>query len=108
MRYATWNTIEANPLAMRVYRSYRRLPEAVRAPARWLVAPRWHLACAAVRSSAGNKVLAGPFEGMAMQLSPVSSRHLLGYLLGTQELELHAVIEDIIAQRFGTIVNIGV
>jgi len=108
MRHATWNAIETNPLAMKAYRSYRRLPEAVRAPARWLVAPRWHLACAIVRHSAGNRVLSGPFEGMAMQLSPVSSRRLLGYLLGTQELELHEVIETIVETPYSAIINIGV
>ncbi len=108
MRHATWNAIETNPLAMRMYRSYRQLPEAVRAPARWLVAPGWHIACATVRQSAGDKVLSGPFQGMKMQLSPVSSRRLLGYLLGTQELELHDVIERIIERQYGTIINVGV
>jgi hypothetical protein len=108
MRHSTWNSIEANPFAMRLYRSYRHLPAGLRTPARWLVAPRWHLACAIVRHSAGNRVLSGPFQGMKMELSPVSSRHLLGYLLGTQELELHPVIEEIIERQYETIINIGV
>lgn len=108
MRHATWNAIEANPWAMKVYRSYRHLPEKVRGPARWLVAPRWQVACAMVRRAADNRVLSGPFQGMAMELSPVSSRSLLGYLLGTQELELHGVIETIIARKYATIVNVGV
>lgn len=108
MRYATWNAIEGNAAAMRIYRSYRRLPEGMRAPARWLVAPLWHTACALVRRTAGDAVLSGPFQGMKLDLSPVSSRQLLGYLLGTQELELHPVIETVIRQDYATIINIGV
>lgn len=108
MRHATWNAIEANPFAMRIYRSYRRLPEEVRAPTRWLVAPRWHLACAIVRRQAEDKVLSGPFQGMKIHLSPVSSRHLLGYLLGTQELELHPLIERVIRTQYKTVINVGV
>ena len=108
MRHATWNAIEANPFAMRIYQSYRRLPEEVRAPTRWVVTPRWQAACAIVRRTAGNEVLSGPFRGMKLHLSPLSKRQLLGYLLGTQELELFPIIEDIVSRPYSTVINIGV
>jgi hypothetical protein len=108
MRHATWIAIEGNTAAMRIYRSYRQFPEGIRAPARWVVAPLWHSACALIRRNADDAVLSGPFQGMKLDLSPVSSRHLLGYLLGTQELELHSVIETVIRQQYSTVINIGV
>ena len=108
MRHATWTAIEGNSLAMEAYRAYRRLPGFVRTPARWLVAPRWNAACAYVVGRSGGRVVDGPFEDMKLQLSAVSSRHLLGYILGTQELELHGVVEDIIARGYGHIINVGV
>lgn len=108
MRHATWNAIEANPIAMRLYRSYRRLPEEVRAPTRWLVTPRWQAACAMARYKAGNEVLSGPFRGMKMHLSPLSKRQLLSYLLGTQELELFPTIEKVVQQPYSSVINIGV
>lgn len=51
--------------------------------------------------------MAGPFRGMKIELSPLSGRHLLGYLLGSQELELHAAIEQVAERRYRTILNIG-
>ena len=107
MRHATWTAIEANPIAMRFYRFYGLLPEEVRVPARWLVAPRWHAACSLVRRRTAGTVFSGPFSDMRIKLSPVSQRYLLGYLLGTQELELHPVIEAAIARQYGTVINIG-
>jgi hypothetical protein len=44
---------------------------------------------------------------MRIMLSPLSSRHLLGYILGSQELELREAIEAIVARRYRTILNIG-
>lgn len=108
MQYATWRTIEASPLAMRLYRSYRTLPEGVRAPARWAMTPRWQTAAAIVRTAADGKVMSGPFKDMKVALSPVSNRNLLGYLLGTQEIELWDVVERIIATNYKTLVNVGV
>ena len=108
MRHATWSIIQQNAAAMRLYQTYRQLPELLRAPARWAVAPLWHTACALVRQRTGDEVLTGPFQGMQLHLSPVSSRHLLGYLLGTQELELHPIIETIIQSGYRTVINIGV
>jgi hypothetical protein len=108
MRHETWNAIEANPIAMRLYRSYRSLPEEVRAPTRWLVTPRWQVACALVRQAAGNEVLSGPFRGMKLHLSSESKRQLLGYLLGTQELELFPIIEKVVRQPYTSVINVGV
>jgi hypothetical protein len=44
---------------------------------------------------------------MRLRLSDLSSRHLLGYLLGSQELELREAIERIVERRYATIVNVG-
>lgn len=107
LRHATWTAIEASPFALRAYRSYRRLPSTVRAPLRWMTSPRWHLAAAWVRYGSGNAVLSGPFAGTKLYLSPLSGRHLLGYLLGTQEIELHGAVEEIVSRRYATIINIG-
>ncbi|MEN3794734.1 hypothetical protein [Fulvimarina sp. MAC3] len=108
MRHTTWTAIEGNSVTMDLYRAYRRLPGYVRTPARWIVAPRWHAVCAYVVARSKGRVVAGPFEGLKLQLSSVSSRHLLGYILGTQELELHGVVEEIVARDYSHIINVGV
>ena len=69
--------------------------------------PRWHMAAAWVRYGSRNTVLSGPFAGTKLYLSPLSGRHLLGYLLGTQEIELHGAVEKIVSQGYKTIINIG-
>jgi hypothetical protein len=69
--------------------------------------PRWHLAAAWVRYGSGNTVLSGPFAGTKLYLSPLSGRHLLGYLLGTQEIELRGAVEQIVTRSYATIINIG-
>jgi len=107
MRHATWQRLEASPLWHGVYRKYRRLPDGFRAPLRALLTPRWQLATHIVRAASRRRVVAGPFSGMALQLSPLSQRHLLGYILGSQELELRSVIERIIARGYKTIFNVG-
>jgi hypothetical protein len=108
MRHATWQKIEASPFWNGVYRGYRSLlPAPVRAPLRALLTPRWHVATSLIRTASRLRVVAGPFRGMRMKLSPLSSRHHLGYILGSQELELRDPIERIIAQRHSKILNIG-
>ena len=107
MRHATWLRLEASPFWHDLYRQYRRLPDGVRAPLRALMMPHWHLAARLVRIAARHEVVAGPFRGMKIQLSPLSSRHLLGYILGSQELELREVISRIIERGYGTIINVG-
>jgi predicted O-methyltransferase YrrM len=107
MRYATWMTIEQTPALHRLYRLYRRLPQGVRTPARWIAMPRWSMVAASVHLAAGDKVVAGPFAGTKLELAPVSSRLLVSYLLGTTELELHDIIERIVSKDYGTIINVG-
>ena len=108
MQHATWNAIESSSVAMSVYRSYRRLmPSSARALLRWLAMPRWNAATALVRHRAADTVLSGPFMGMHLSLTPVSSRNLLGYLLGTQEIELHDVVRRVIARGYPRIINVG-
>jgi hypothetical protein len=108
MQHATWNAIEASPVAMGVYRFYRRLvPPSARVLLRWVVMPRWNAAAALVRHRAANTVLSGPFRGMRLDLTPVSNRNLLGYLLGTQEAELHDVVRRVIARGYCRIINVG-
>jgi hypothetical protein len=107
MLHATWNRIEKSPSMMSLYHTYRRLPAVIRGPARWMLMPRWQLLCATVRRRANNRVQSGPFAGMNLELTPLSNRNLLGYLLGTHELELHPVVETIVARNYPRIINIG-
>ena len=107
MRHATWLKIESSPFWYGAYRRYRLLPDGVRRPLRALMMPRWQLAAFVVRRAARQRAIAGPFRGMRIELSPLSSRHLLGYILGSQELELREAIEQIVARGYPTILNIG-
>ena len=107
MRHASWTAIENSPRLMRLYQYYRRLPNSVRSPLRWIATPRSELLGAWLRQRAENRVQSGPFEGTSLELTAVSSRNLLGYLLGTQELELHSIIETIIARDYDNVINIG-
>ncbi len=107
MLHATWLKIESSPFWHGVYRSYRTLPAPVRAPLRAVLMPRWQVATYLVRAAAHRRVVAGPFRGMRVELSPLSGRHLLGYILGSQELELRDAIGRIIARRYPTILNVG-
>jgi hypothetical protein len=107
MRHATWLKIESSPFWYAAYRRYRLLPDGIRRPLRALLMPRWQFAAFLVRHAARRRAVAGPFRGMRIALSPLSSRHLLGYILGSQELELREAIDSIIARSYRTIVNIG-
>jgi hypothetical protein len=107
MRHATWLKIESSPFWHGAYRYYRWLPDSVRRPLRALTMPRWQFAAFLVRHAAGHRAVAGPFRGMRIELSPLSSRHLLGYILGSQELELRDAINDIVARGYRTIINVG-
>lgn len=107
MRHATWLKIETSPALLRLFYLYRRLPNKFRAPMRILASPHWHALGALVRLASGQQVAAGPFRGMKLELSPLSKRHLLGYILGTQELELREVIERIVSRGYRTVLNVG-
>lgn len=107
MRHATWLKIESSPLWYAAYRRYRLLPDGIRRPLRALAMPRWQFAALLVRQAARHRIVAGPFRGMRIMLSPLSSRHLLGYILGSQELELREAIDTVVARRYDTILNVG-
>src|SRR5215472_4794864 len=100
MQHATWLKIESSPFWHGAYRRYRLLPDSVRRPLRAVLMPRWQLAAFMIRRAARGRAVAGPFRGMRIELSPLSSRHLLGYILGSQELELREVIDGIVARRY--------
>jgi predicted O-methyltransferase YrrM len=107
MRHSSWLRLEASPFWYSVYRNYRRLPDGIRAPIRVLFTPQWQLAAAAVRTVSRRRIVAGPFQGIRMELSGLSSRHLLCYLLGSAEIELRDVIGRVIDRGYRTILNIG-
>jgi len=107
MQHATWLKIEASPFLYGLYRRYRLLPEGARRPLRTLSAPHWHLAALLVRRSSRYRAVDGPFRGMRIELSPLSGRHLLGYLLGSQELELRDAIEQVAGGGYRTVLNVG-
>lgn len=107
MRHATWLKIESSPFWYSAYRRYRLLPDSVRQPLRVVAMPRWQLAAFLVRQVSRRRAVAGPFQGMRIELSPLSGRHLLGYILGSQELELREAIEAIVTREYRTILNVG-
>lgn len=107
MRHATWLKIEASPFWHGIYRRFHQLPDGVRQPLRALFMPRWQLAAFLVRHTSRRQAVAGPFRGMRIELSPLSSRHLLGYILGSQELELRPAIDTIVERGYRTILNVG-
>jgi hypothetical protein len=107
MQHGTWLAIESSQWMMSAFRTYRKLPSSVRIVLRWLIMPRWHLAAALVRRRASETVISGPFRGMRLSLSSLSEKNHLGYVLGTQELELRDIVEDIVQRRYTEIINIG-
>ena len=92
---------------MSAFRTYRRLPSPLRIVLRWLLMPRWTFAAALVRRRASGTVMSGPFRGVRLGLSDLSAKNHLGYVLGTQELELRDFVEDIVRRRYTKIINIG-
>lgn len=107
MRPASWKTVETVPLLHSLYRYYRRLPDSVRSPIRVFATPLWSSVVKLVLLQSQERVVSGPFRGLALNLAPVSRRHLLSYVLGTTELELQPVLERIIARRYRSILNVG-
>ncbi|GJE62603.1 hypothetical protein [Methylobacterium trifolii] len=107
MNPATWRRIETIPSWRRAHRLFRRLPEPVRAPLRIAASPVWSGVVRLVLGRSGGRVVSGPFTGNTLDLSPVSQRHLLSYLLGTTELEIRPVVEKIVKRGYRTILNIG-
>jgi len=107
MNPAIWRRIETVPSWRRMHRLYRRLPQGVRTPIRIAANPVWSGAVRLVLGRSRGRVVSGPFAGIVLDLSPVSQRHLLSYLLGTTELEIRLAVERIVARGYGTILNIG-
>jgi hypothetical protein len=107
MQHGTWLAIESSQWKMSAFRTYRRLPLSLRVALRWLIMPRWTLATAMVRRRASGTVISGPFRGMRLSLLSLSDKNHLGYVLGTQELELRDIVEDIVRRRYTEIINIG-
>ena len=55
----------------------------------------------------GPTVQAGPFCGLRYPPMSLRNRNAIPILFGTYELELHPVIETLVAQRFDCIVDVG-
>ena len=83
--------------------SYRRLPPGIRDRFRWLRRPLLHFTKAVVARASRGRVVSGPFRGMSW---PGRAR-IPRYLLGTQELELAQLFEDVIRSKPDVIVNVG-
>lgn len=54
----------------------------------------------------GGRVVAGPFEGLKY-VSSARGSSIGPKLLGTYELELHGVVESVVARGYRTVINIG-
>lgn len=59
-----------------------------------------------IRKITGNVVASGPFFGMKYVGSSIGSR-LLPKILGTYELELHPIIEEMCRKSFDVIIDVG-
>jgi hypothetical protein len=59
-----------------------------------------------LRGRSRQRVLDGPFRGMWLP-APSRTGLTVRYVLGTHERELHPVIERLVAEGFGTIINCG-
>jgi hypothetical protein len=72
---------------------------------RWLKT-RLRVALARLLRAQSHQVFDGPFRGMLLPDTPYDTM-TVRFLLGTHEMELHPVIERLVAREFRTIVNIG-
>lgn len=59
-----------------------------------------------VDSLANGKVISGPFAGMRYIENSVGSAYM-PKILGTYELELHSIIQDLCSERFTLIIDVG-
>jgi hypothetical protein len=107
MRHSSWLKVESSAVLYPLYGFYRKVPPRWRTPIRWALLPHWSLMTAVVRISARQQVLAGPFAGTRLFVSDQTSRLLPCYYLGTAELEIQEAVENLIARRYATVVNIG-
>jgi hypothetical protein len=86
-----------------VYRPVRRAYHSWRD---WRFQKRYRRLVDVVTGQVGWRVQTGPFEGMQYVERALSSA-LLPKILGTYEGELHAVLENLLANRYETVVDIG-
>ena len=107
MRHSSWLKVESSAVLYPLYGFYRKVPPRWRTPIRWALLPHWSLMTAAIRISAREQVLAGPFAGTRLCVSDQTGRLLPCYYLGTAELEIQDAVEKLIARRYATVVNIG-
>jgi len=107
MRHSTWLKVESSAVLYPLYGLYRKVPACWRPPIRWALLPHWSLLTAAIRVYARQRVLAGPFAGTRLFVSDQTERLLPCYYLGTAELEIQDAVEDLVAKRYATIINIG-
>ncbi|HEY1541565.1 MAG TPA: hypothetical protein VGG01_04070 [Xanthobacteraceae bacterium] len=107
MRHSSWLKVESSAVLYPLYEFYRKVPPRWRVPVRWALLPHWSLMTAVVRTSARQRVLAGPFAGTRLFVSEQTGRLLPCYYLGTAELEIQDAVESLIARRYATVLNIG-
>ena len=108
MHHATWDLVNSTPALARLHKLYRRLPSGFRKPVRWLVKPRKSLAMQVIRLVSHGKVVGGPFRGMIFNSSaPHTGAFYVGFTAGSHEIETRPAVEEIIARRYSTILNVG-
>ena len=67
--------------------------------------PYWKLR-RVIETATNGVVLSGPFQGLALPLRAAFGDDY-PKILGTYELELHAIVKEIISKHFATVINIG-
>lgn len=97
----------STPVVRQIYRLYRKLPFAARAPLRCAARPVRSAITAALRATTGGRVFAGPFRGMALASSANTPHAYAGFLAGTHEIELVELLERVVARRYASIINVG-
>jgi hypothetical protein len=85
----------------------RRLPTGVRSVLRWIARPGQTAVGSLVRLASRGRIIAGPFAGMTLHRSRYTPHYYLGFILGSHELEIRPAIEQIVARRYRTILNVG-
>ncbi|TCL66367.1 hypothetical protein [Rhizobium sp. BK251] len=85
----------------------RRLPVGIRSVLRWIARPRQTAVGSLVRRASRGRIIAGPFAGMTLHRSRFTPHYYLGFILGSHELEIRPVIEQIAARCYSTILNVG-
>lgn len=90
-----------------INKTIRRLPIGIRSVLRWIALPRQTAVGSLVRRASRGRIIAGPFAGMTLHRSRYTPHYYLGFILGSHELEIRSAIEQIVAHRYRTILNVG-